>query len=139
MRKNIVIESLLLLSFALFGCSKNAADAPDTNPDIDKYAELVSACSEWKAGGGISATGGQGTTTVYHITTLEDGSKVDLTPGTLRYALMQTGKRIIVFDVAGVIALASDLDMCPIEHQECASGRFVYLRTIGSGTGNLFG
>lgn len=111
MRKNIVIESLLLLSFALFGCSKNAADAPDTNPDIDKYAELVSACSEWKAGGGISATGGQGTTTVYHITTLEDGSKVDLTPGTLRYALMQTGKRIIVFDVSGTIELCAPLSI----------------------------
>lgn len=116
MRSNIFIVFYLLLGWALFGCKSNAADAPtggDSN--LDKFEELVNACSVWKAGGGASATGGQGTSNVYHVTSLEDKDAFDTNPGTLRYALKQTGKRIIVFDVAGTIELCAPLKIEKID------------------------
>lgn len=79
---------------------------PAVTPDDD--TELAPAFPGAE-GSGRYAQGGRGTdgtTKVYHVTSLKDDKNVE---GTLRWALAQTGPRTIVFDVSGYIDLASDL------------------------------
>lgn len=79
---------------------------PAVTPDDD--TELAPAFPGAE-GSGRYAQGGRGTdgtTNVYHVTSLKDDKNV---VGTLRWALAQTGPRTIVFDVSGYIDLASDL------------------------------
>ena len=79
---------------------------PAVTPDDDTEQAPAFPGAE---GSGRYAQGGRGTdgtTNVYHVTSLKDDKNVE---GTLRWALAQTGPRTIVFDVSGYIDLASDL------------------------------
>ncbi len=89
---------------------------PPVNPTTGKYEDfLIPAAEEDGAarafpgaeGGGMWATGGRGGS-VYHVTSLEDTN----TQGTLRYGVETlSGPRTIVFDVAGIIELRSQLQV----------------------------
>ncbi len=89
-------------------------DIPTPPPGDQYYADFSIPAAEEDGvarafpgaeGGGMYTTGGRGGK-VYHVTSLEDNS----VEGTLRYGI-EKGERplTIVFDVAGVIALQSDL------------------------------
>lgn len=93
-------------------------DDPKPNPPAEPsqyYAEFMIPSHEdahgqilafpGAEGGGMYTTGGRGGK-VIHVTTLADSG-----PGSLRAALAESGKRTIVFDVAGLIALKSQLNI----------------------------
>ena len=105
----------VLISATLFSGCKGKTEQPDsgstTPSEPETYPELISACTDWKAGGGKEATGGSKSTTIYHISSLADDDAYQLTPGTFRHAMMQTGARIIVFDVAGTIHLKAPITL----------------------------
>ena len=103
---------LLWLSVILLSCTTGPV-GPDTNGEKTPadVSELETAC-QYVAGCGADVTGGSGGT-IYHVTTLSDELDTDGTYplGSLRYAVRQTGKRVIVFDVAGVINLKNELEI----------------------------
>ena len=92
-------------------------DGPDVNPDPEAYAKFLvpSVEEDGKArafpgaeGGGMWATGGRGGK-IYHVTSLGDSSSEQ---GTLRYGIEKADRPLtIVFDVAGTIALNSQLNI----------------------------
>ena len=124
--------------FAVVGDSKSAGatleaktageDDPGVDPGTDPtiaYEEFgipeaeedgIAGAFPGAEGGGMFATGGRGGK-ILHVTTLEDSNA----EGTLRWACTQNYPRIIVFDVAGTIALKSQLqinrDNCTIAGQ----------------------
>ncbi|MBR1808668.1 MAG: pectate lyase [Paludibacteraceae bacterium] len=107
----------ILLSLSVMWCMLSACGPGNGEPvtddkdkqSLDKFTELVAACSDWKQGCGSVATGGEGSATVYRISSLEDKDPYKPEMGTLRYAVEQTGPRVIVFDVAGTIHLKAPL------------------------------
>lgn len=106
MRALLKIWPVLLL--ALTACNTKDEAIP-SSPSSPSSASVVAFTGA--DGGGSYATGGRGGY-VFVVTNLEDndiGSSEPLIPGSLRYALAQQTKRIIVFTVAGVIHLKSPL------------------------------
>ena len=61
-------------------------------------------------GAGANSDGWRTNPTVYVVTSLNDNSTT-LTVGEFRHALMQTGPRIIVFNVSGVIELSASISL----------------------------
>lgn len=97
------IGLLTMLFFGFLACSQNSG-GDDPTPPGDKVLAFPGA-----EGGGKYATGGRGTN-IYVVNTLED----DLTDpkiGMLRYALEATGRRMILFNVAGRIDLKGELSI----------------------------
>lgn len=108
--KSFRVIWLLFGCVALWACKKPVEPTPETPKSaIDTYTELVSACKVWCTGGGSTATGGNGATSVYRVTSLEDNEPYNPVDGTLRYAVTRSGARIVVFDVAGTIHLCAPL------------------------------
>lgn len=98
---------ILLALFAVVGCSSTDAE-PD--PGNEEEEEVPYDGPEYAFPGaegyGQFATGGRGGK-VFYVTSLED----DNSPGTLRYALNQSGKRTILFNTGGTIELKSRLNI----------------------------
>ena len=118
-RKHLFPLLLFLLMLLLpAGCEKSypVIDKPDEKdepgkPDEPGTAHIYPTPVQETAiafpgaqGGGMQSSGGRGGK-VYRVTSSEDTGVA----GTLRHALMQSGKRIIIFDTGGTIFLKSRL------------------------------
>lgn len=110
MKQKWVIIWMSFLSVLGVGC-KNPTPDPDPKPEMDKYPELVSACFDWKQGGGAGAIGAGDKCAIYVVTSLEDKDAAKPVSGTLRYALENTGARVIIFKVSGTIQLDGPLEI----------------------------
>jgi pectate lyase len=98
--RKIGIWVLIILGF--LACNQGSGDDPQ--PPAGKVLAFPGA-----DGGGRYTTGGRGTS-IYAVTSLED-DPLDVKVGTLRYAIQAKGRRIIVFNVAGRIDLATELQI----------------------------
>ena len=84
---------VLMLLAAVCSCTTAFADDAPAFPGAEGHGRYV--------------TGGRGGE-VRHVTTLEDNGSTSL-KGSFRWAVNGSAKKIVVFDVAGVIALTKDL------------------------------
>ena len=93
---------LAVLALGFLAC--NQGSGGDPTPPAGKVLAFPGA-----DGGGKYTTGGRGTV-VYVVSSLED-DPTNIKVGTLRYALLARGRRIITFSVAGRINLVTDLEI----------------------------
>lgn len=93
---------LAVLALGFLAC--NQGSGGDPTPPAGKVLAFPGA-----DGGGKYTTGGRGIN-IYVVNSLED-SLVNPKIGTLRYALESTGRRMIVFNVAGRIELQGELSI----------------------------
>lgn len=110
MRKTCMIGFICAVLLPLLMVSCGDRDKPAEVDPATNDPELVAACN-WIAGAGIGTTGGEGGM-VYRVTKItddKDPATGQPVTGTLRYACMQKGPRVVVFTVAGTIHLNSEL------------------------------
>lgn len=100
-----------LIAILWNGCRPVDPPTPEPESKIDTYPELIAACNDWKFGGGKESVGGSHGTTVYRVSSLEDEDPYKPLSGTLRYAVNQSGPRVVVFTVAGTIHLKAPLEI----------------------------
>lgn len=101
------ITLFFLAGFCIFSCTKPTDEKPPPKPQQDKPVQVQESALAFPGaeGFGKDATGGRGGK-VIKVTNLEDSG-----PGSLRDAINQTGKRIIIFEVSGNIRLRSRLQI----------------------------
>ncbi len=107
MKKWIPKAMCCMLPWIVVAC--NTPNTPEQGT-IDSNPELVAACHHIE-GGGAGVTGGDGGT-IYRVSRLDDSLDPNTglpMPGTLRYAVTQTGARRILFSTSGTIHLNSEL------------------------------
>lgn len=107
MKKWIPKAMCCMLPWIVVAC--NTPNTPEQGT-IDSNPELVAACHHIE-GGGAGVTGGDGGT-IYRVSRLDDSMDPNTglpMPGTLRYAVTQTGARRILFSTSGTIHLNSEL------------------------------
>jgi len=93
----------------LVGCAKTGEETV-TPSYLDQDASLIAAC-RYIDGGGSAVTGGDGGA-VLRVSRLDDVLDPNTglpAAGTLRYAVMQSGARRVIFSVSGTIHLTSEL------------------------------
>ncbi|MCQ2335030.1 MAG: pectate lyase [Paludibacteraceae bacterium] len=108
MKKRNLLAAGASLLLCLVGCDK----PNNQDPTTDK--QLLAACTQWKQGGGAETTGCGAAPVLYTVSTLEDIIDPETRQpeqGTLRYAVMQPGARMVLFKVAGTIHLKSPLEI----------------------------
>lgn len=112
MKKHLAyIPLLFALLFCSCGSENNGGEEPQPISNLDKYPELVKACTEWQQGCGAVATGCGDKPTVYVVDTLDDSDAYQPVVGSLRYALKQNGPRLIVFSKSGTIHLTAPIEL----------------------------
>ena len=107
-------KNILLIVMICFWTACKHGDptpTPTPQPELDKYPELVSACADWMQGGGSATVGGSQGSTIYRVSSLKDTDPYNPQIGTLRYAVNQSGARVIVFNIAGTIHLQAPLEI----------------------------
>lgn len=109
---NAVIRNhvFILFAFSVLACSKSGSSAgetpvPEPGPTSPTPVQETAIAFPGAEGYGKLATGGRGGR-VIKVTNLNDSG-----PGSLRAALTEPGKRIIVFEVSGNIILQSRLQL----------------------------
>lgn len=86
--------------------NKNAFADYNISVSLASWTSSLGAAFDGAQGGGVSATGGR-LGQVLYVTNLFDNTA----PGSLRWAISQTGPRIIVFKTSGTIKLGSALEI----------------------------
>ena len=97
------IGLLTILFFGFLACSQNSG-GDDPTPPGGKVLAFPGA-----EGGGKYAVGGR-SSNIYVVESLEDDPN-DPKRGTFRYAMQATGRRMIIFNVAGRIELTTELQV----------------------------
>jgi hypothetical protein len=99
-----IINFLIFLNLTFIFSSCKSDDSSDSKGNETTTSVVAFNGAE---GGGAYTSGGRGGP-VYIVKSLEDDLYGEI-PGTLRYAIKQSGPRTIVFNVSGTIALKSKL------------------------------
>lgn len=101
-----LVLPLLMLCCSPSGDDMDPTPKPGTDPDPDPGVYTDAPAFAGAEGGGMYATGGRGGKVIYVTKLTDDG-----TEGTLRWALNQSGVRVVMFRTSGIIELASTLKL----------------------------